>query len=126
MRQLVNGFTSGELVCSGASASSAEHRRWDWPRTPQGNYMEIYQRFPQKLSDVDVLDISTSELWVIKEQYENQLIPVMYGPIELRVTSNQFYLLGSVDHIYGATCTSSRILKLRKVTVKKALHIIIQ
>jgi isopentenyl phosphate kinase len=86
--------------------------------------MKIFQQFPKKLDSVELIDISTSELWFIKEQYENEMIPVMYGPIELRDAEYTFYLLGNGDQIYGATMGNTVIVKLCKVTTKKALQMI--
>ncbi len=86
--------------------------------------MNISQQFPRKLDKVELTDISTSELWFIKEQYENDMIPVMYGPIMLKSSGYEFYLLGNGTQIYGATVGSRHIHKLRRITTERAVQMI--
>ena len=86
--------------------------------------MNIVQTFPKKLDQVELIDISSSELWFIKEQYENDMIPVMYGPIMLKGSSYELYLLGNGSQIYGATVSSRHIKALRRITTKRAIQMI--
>jgi hypothetical protein len=69
--------------------------------------------------------MSTTELWFFKEQYECEMIPVMYGPIDTASRMHTFWLLGHGDEIYGMTVGVRWITQLQKVTAKRAQQMII-